>query len=358
MDYRDFISKFGTTSLKKAVHQVAIDFLLMEPYWFNDWIQERIKEGYLEGSSEYPLVDRFIKFAEEDRAYFTVHKALTGSQSDLANWLIDTLNDFNDAIVKAMLVKKTYQLPQFQSMKYSDALRPMIILISLPEDEIKTVSLLCNVDITSTTGSGFLGGFFRIGPDWTLLKKVAEQIEIPPEDRVHPKPISAESNEPSQPVKPNLENVIQVAPVQAGYSNNSADIFHYIGFAVLGFFATGLIAFIFTAGVPGLTGVASILGTVGAVFLTKMYKNSQQGQPAPPPVAPIIQPPPQVVTPPEPPPDDNGTSAICPECGDTSPEEATHCISCGSKLPEIICPTCQTENISRAKFCMGCGVKR
>ena len=32
----------------------------------------------------------------------------------------------------------------------------------------------------------------------------------------------------------------------------------------------------------------------------------------------------------------SGASATCPKCGDTSPDEATHCISCGNQLPELI----------------------
>jgi len=53
---------------------------------------------------------------------------------------------------------------------------------------------------------------------------------------------------------------------------------------------------------------------------------------------------------------------ICTGCGDTNPTKATHCISCGNKLPSLVCPNCQHGLIldgraginipSNSRFCL------
>jgi len=352
MNYRDFISEFEVTSLRGVVEKVAVGFLKMEPYWYSAWIQEEIEKALQEEVSEYPLVRAYVKLAEKDDTYVTLNKILVrGTQSEVTNWIINSLNDFNDATIRVHLENRMGLTHSIND----DALRPMVILSYLPEDEIKSVSLSLNIDISDTKESRFLGGLFYNGPNWTLINRVASYLETPPEDKPHPKPESPTDSKPSQPVAPKPANVIQPAPTQPQQPNNSADIFHYIGAGVLGFFGPALLVLFIIGPVPGLSGAAGIIGVIGAVVFTKMYKDSQQGQSVP---APRIEPPPPTPIMEPPPPTPNATSATCPECGDTSPDEATHCISCGNKLPELICPNCQTENISRAKFCMGCGQER
>lgn len=367
MNYRDFIFQFQRPSLLKVVEKIVAGFMKTETlvldasFWPRTWLHEEIEKALQGKVSEYPLVLQYLELAEKDDTYVTLNKILVrGTQSDVTNWIINTLNDFNDATIRVNLENKMGLTHSIDD----DALRPMVILSYLPQDEVKSVCLRLNIDISGTEESRLLGGLFSNpnAPNWTLINRVASYLETPPEDKPHPKLQSPTDNKSSQPVAPKPANVIQHPTTQRQQANNAADIFHYIGAAILGFFFTGLLAMVFTVEVPGLTGVAGILGAVGAAFLTNMYKNSQHGQSTP---TPRIEVPPKVVEPPpptpimEPPPStQTGISANCPKCGDTSPDEATHCISCGNKLPELICPNCQTENISRAKFCMGCGQER
>ncbi len=127
----------------------------------------------------------------------------------------------------------------------------------------------------------------------------------------------------------------------------TSPVLHYIGFGILGYIITGMVMMFLVGSIPGLAGLLAIGGAVAGVLLTRQYKNSQLPQSES--YNPVNE---ETSIP------DNNTSPVCTECGDTSPEEATYCISCGNKLPELICPNCQTENISRAKFCMGCGQVR
>lgn len=48
---------------------------------------------------------------------------------------------------------------------------------------------------------------------------------------------------------------------------------------------------------------------------------------------------------------------ICPNCGESNPDDATLCQKCAETLPvgEVVCPTCGTKNRSVARFCAKCG---
>ena len=116
--------------------------------------------------------------------------------------------------------------------------------------------------------------------------------------------------------------------ITAEKPNTSLDTFLYIGVGVAGFLGTGVIFMFVVGAIPGLTGLVSICGGVIAVIFVRRYKQSQR------------------------------ISLKCQKCGDTSPTNAKHCISCGNTLFPLICPKCQTENVSQAKFCMGCGERR
>ncbi|HAT22063.1 MAG TPA: hypothetical protein DCS57_04525 [Dehalococcoidia bacterium] len=193
----------------------------------------------------------------------------------------------------------------------------------------------------------------------------------------------------SQPAAPKPTSPIQPAPTRQQRTPQPYNIQHYIGATIWGFIATGTIAMVLTGGALALSAVAGILGAGGGAFLMNMYKNSsgkslfgegkflfgepyknwdlpkEHRQSAPAPTqrerhrqayeatikeresklarveTGFLQEETQTQecekcrqTNPSPTP--SGASATCPKCGDTSPDEATHCISCGNQLPELI----------------------
>ena len=157
----------------------------------------------------------------------------------------------------------------------------------------------------------------------------------------------------------------------------SLDSLHYVGMAVAGFMVGGTIGMLlFGSLVPGASGFLGIAGAVIAVILTKHHKKSKreensqsstynaQTRPSVQTKPQSQQPVPRPVNEPSSAKAESQTTkpahptSTCTECGDTSPDGAIYCISCGNNLFPLICPKCQTENISRAKFCMSCGEER
>ena len=130
----------------------------------------------------------------------------------------------------------------------------------------------------------------------------------------------------------------------------------YVGVGVAGYFIVGIGLFLFVgSSVPGLVGLSAI---AGAAFFIWIYRNSRkESQPSvkPTPSQPPIQP---NIESSEPVPVIASDHMNCLECGAENPPEATYCIECGGKLPNIVCPKCKTENLPEAKFCMSCGEKR
>ena len=157
-------------------------------------------------------------------------------------------------------------------------------------------------------------------------------------------------------------------------NNNTRDLVLYVGMALIGFFIPGFLAGL-VMGISGIAGIVGIVGAVVAVIFTRKLKNARNKPPTTPretrstpvrrttttgsspmdigrfaqqrstpkstreaPSRPIIR-----------------LTTLCHQCGATSHDGATHCISCGNRLPVPICPKCEAENTAQAKFCMSCG---
>ena len=185
MELRSFIEGFKEESLKSSVKHVAIHFCdvqssYVDGYWMED-IEKYLK--HLENTDTddkqyFPwYVSEWEQESKENENIVTVHRLLLdGERSDFINWLEATLAGINDATIRALL--ESYSHETLDSLS-SGALRPAVILTAIPEDDIRTVSLANNIDITNTTESKFMGGLFSSGPNWTLVKTVSEQIAGP-----------------------------------------------------------------------------------------------------------------------------------------------------------------------------------
>tara|TARA_B100000686_G_scaffold130319_1_gene137389 strand:+ start:488 stop:1219 length:732 start_codon:yes stop_codon:yes gene_type:complete len=185
MELRSFIEGFEEESLKSSVKHVAIHFCDVQSSYVDGYTMEHIEKylKHLENTDTddkqyFPwYVSEWEQESKENENILTVHRLLLdGELPDFIDWLEATLAGINDATIRALL--ESYSHETLDSLS-SGALRPAVILTAIPEDDIRTVSLANNIDITNTTESKFLGGLFSSGPNWTLVEKVAEQIAGP-----------------------------------------------------------------------------------------------------------------------------------------------------------------------------------
>ena len=99
--------------------------------------------------------------------------------------------------------------------------------------------------------------------------------------------------------------------------------------------------------VPGLVGLSGFAGAAVGIWLYRERRKESQPSEDATPSQPTIQP---NIESSEPVPVVDSDHMNCLECGAENPPEATYCIECGGKLPNIVCPKCKTENLPEAKF--------